>query len=1136
MTTLNETQTPEARLEAPATQGASGTRSGALLAAASVVSIFANYVFLLAAGRILGSDRYGSLAALLGLLAVVIMPAGAVQLAVSREISRLLAAGKSDEADSFARATMRLALLLTAPLVAVAVALAAPLAHLLHIHSVGVVALAEFAFVTALVFPAAMGVLQGRQRFHALAALYIVPVVARLVLLAVVASAGYRLGGAVFATVVGSIAAAGVAVVLIAEPLQRGGRVRRPNLRPFLRYLAPVGVGMIGIALLTHIDILIVKSRFSADDAGAYAAASAFARVGFFLPATILAVLFPRTAARHARGEETEDILGRSLLATAAFCAALAVFYAATGPGLVTATFGRDFAEGGRILAPFAIAIGLFSLAQIYVGYHLSRGETRYAWIVAASVLAQVAVLGTVPSTLHQVVWANVIIGAGLVAAHEVFAGSSVPALRAGLRHLSGVAAGVRAFLPEATLVLLGTTAFTCALFWPVVRHLNSTILGTIGQDSTGSVATLWSQGRESGYHVLGVTHHTVSGAPFGWNETNAINLQLALVYYPTYLLGKVIGYIAAYNVITLAGYALSGAAMYALTRYLGCSRLVASWAALVFIVFPYHLAHDQHASLLHLEVFPVLFIALIAAARHPTWSRFSLVGLATLACWLTSGYFGPMAMVTVAAFSIGAALLMRRRQGIILFVGCTVFALVATGIMGLGAVASNTNSGVGTGRVVGDLSIFGIRPADLLVPPVGNLVLGNRLLSFWDTRVHGSNYTEIANYLGVGTLLLAAAWLVYVLRRRKTIDRTVRIATAGLVASLVAGLLFAAPSPLFVFGHKVWAPSRVLFELVPAFRVLSRWDFLLMAALAPLAALGLEVARRTLVRRRVGSVLSVAVVAAMAAFSFAELTIHPWNTHFRTVPVPPEYDALADTPSGILADYPLGYSDIYRLWQIDHGRRLVNGAPPGTLADEARLVLLDPTQPGTAQELALLGVTVVGVHPHSVADAEVRPGDLAHAKGYRLVGRFPDGASIWDVVAPAAPAFVTLPAGFATPVRNGSFVGYPFVAGNGVGALDLRARQAQILRLVFEVRPPAHVQGEVRLADASGEHAFKVARPTTISALVAVPRGASRILIKVDPAPTSAANEMLMSAPYTQAATGEAVLHAMPLSSDPGF
>ena len=52
----------------------SGARSGALLAAASVVAVGLNYVFLLAAGRSLGSDDYGGLAALLGLLTLVLLP------------------------------------------------------------------------------------------------------------------------------------------------------------------------------------------------------------------------------------------------------------------------------------------------------------------------------------------------------------------------------------------------------------------------------------------------------------------------------------------------------------------------------------------------------------------------------------------------------------------------------------------------------------------------------------------------------------------------------------------------------------------------------------------------------------------------------------------------------------------------------------------------------------------------------------------------------------------------------------------------------------------------------------------------------------------------------------------------------
>src|SRR3989442_8916434 len=54
------TQAPSELTIPQATRLQSGARSGAVLATASAVSIVAAYVFLLAAGRILGSEDYGS--------------------------------------------------------------------------------------------------------------------------------------------------------------------------------------------------------------------------------------------------------------------------------------------------------------------------------------------------------------------------------------------------------------------------------------------------------------------------------------------------------------------------------------------------------------------------------------------------------------------------------------------------------------------------------------------------------------------------------------------------------------------------------------------------------------------------------------------------------------------------------------------------------------------------------------------------------------------------------------------------------------------------------------------------------------------------------------------------------------------
>jgi O-antigen/teichoic acid export membrane protein len=1097
----------------------SGLRSGALLAAATGASIVAAYVFLLAAGRILGSDDYGSLAALLGLLAIVLIPAGALQMAVARELSRHVATGDLPGGARLARGALRASAIATAPLLAVTLALAGPLSHVLHIHSTAVVVVAVLSLSTALVFPVAMGVLQGLQRFPALATLYVFPWLVRLVVLAIAAAAGYRLGGATFATLVGAVAATALAFALIREPLQGAGALSRPELLTFLRYLWPVAVGLVGIALLTNVDVLIVKARFSGDDAGAYAAASAFARVGFFLPAAILTVLFPRTAARQARGEETEDILGRSLIATAGFCGLLALVYAAAGTGLITMTFGADFSKGGDVLAPFALAMGLASLANVLVGYHLSRGETRYAWIVGAAVIVQIAALAVIPSSLSGVVWTNVVVGVGLLAAHEFFVGSSVPALRAGLGRVSAATrARARRVAIETVLVLFGTTLFVCLLMWPVVVHLGSTIIGTPGSDSTGSVAFLWTLQHESGFHLLGTTHHTFSAAPFGWDEGNGLNIQWSLPYYPAYLATKVFGAVAAYNLVTLAGYILSGASMYLLTRYLRCSRLVAAWAAVVFIIFPWHFARAEHASLTHLEVLVLLVLALVAAVRNPTWIRFGFVGLATLACWLTSGYFGGMAVITVIAFSVGAALTAQRPRAVLLAGGAIGASLLASGLVAIGSYASGANAGAGIHRDPEALAPYGLRPLELVVPAPNHLLFD--LNSYWRRHMHGSpNFTEISNDLGLLTFALAIGWLVVVLRRRNGMAAV----TVGLATAFVVAFLFALPSP--VAGISM--PSKLLWHVLPAFRVPSRWDPLLMTALLPLAALGLQTVRRF---------AGFAVVGVAIALSFVELSTHR-VAHFRTVPVPPEYTALErSTPNGILAEYPLGYSDIYRLWQRVHGRRLVNGAPEGSVADQVRFMVLDPAQAGTAQTLSLLGVTAVAIHPGGPADTPLQPREPSPAEGYRLVGRFPDGSSVWAVVAPPAPALVTLPGGFAAPrLVAGNVVGYPLVSPSGVALLELRAKAPGVIRLVFDATVPSGSR-EFRIQDAQGEHPFTVSGSMHFDLNVEVPRGVSQLVLKTDPPPTSEADAVVLSQPRAEPPSGEAVLHAIPSSADPGF
>jgi hypothetical protein len=241
-------------------------------------------------------------------------------------------------------------------------------------------------------------------------------------------------------------------------------------------------------------------------------------------------------------------------------------------------------------------------------------------------------------------------------------------------------------------------------------------------------------------------------------------------------------------------------------------------------------------------------------------------------------------------------------------------------------------------------------------------------------------------------------------------------------------------------------------------------------------------------------------------------------------------------TPPGTLAEYPLGHSDVFHFWQTAHGRPIANNAPVDTPADEARRMLLDPAQPGTAAALSLLGITAIALHPDAHVDSEVPPHEPSGDAGYRLVGRFADHASVWQVVAPPAPAFVTLPGGFGAPRIVDGVIRYPLSSTAGVGVVQLVAKTAATIELRFDAFPPGGTTPTLRVTDATHERTFALTAPARLSVRVAVPRGRSQLLLKIDPAATSEDDALALSTPHARPTAGPAALHAEPISPDPGF
>jgi hypothetical protein len=702
--------------------------------------------------------------------------------------------------------------------------------------------------------------------------------------------------------------------------------------------------------------------------------------------------------------------------------------------------------------------------------------------------------------------------------------------------------------LSEGLIVLFAYSAIAVVVTWPLTPYLETTVIGDPASDMGGTVSWLWTLTQEGGYHIFGASRHTLTGAPLGWEQGNAVNLQWLLPYFPAYLMALLWGEVVAYNVTILTGLVLSSLAMYTLARRLGCTPLVAGWSGLVFMLFPWHVwrVNVGHASLLHLEVFPLLFLALHAWVRSPVSGRAMLVGAAAAGAWLVSGYWGAMAVIGAVAFAMVATVLRTRSIGLRQAgsqLGFVVLStLLGTTVVGLISLPGRSAGGITMPRTPGDLSVLGARPAEFLVPAAENPFLASATSSV-RPGLHGSNPVETTLFMGWLTIALALLWLGYTLRRRRILSGTTVATSGGLLASVLAGLAFATPSPIGIGEHLFsWTPSWFLLQVVPEIRIPSRFLALISAALIPLAALGLQLTCNWVRSWITGSsrarIAALATAATALVLSVVELFPNVWD-QTQADQLPMIYEAVERTPSGVLSEYPMDEGSDYKFWQRLHGRPLLNGARIGTDADDLARGVVDPASPGTAEVLSLLGVTGITTRADAL-DYTDRVPDVPNADwgaGYQLVERFADGSSVWRVVARAAPAVAVLPASdFAAPGRpQDGFIGYAML--RSTGKIRLRSKRSGPIHLSFETKAPENPDGRLRIRGAVGEVSVPLAGRRHVSLAVSVPRGQSRLKVTVEPPlGLDQPPDVELSAPRASRTRQRPTLRAEPVSGDPGF
>jgi O-antigen/teichoic acid export membrane protein len=339
------------------------------------------YLFQIIMGRMLSVAEYGVLAALMASMMLIGAPLSTLTMVVSRKVSSY----RSDEyanhrAYLFYMVNKKIVLLVMVFVITVLFYLE-PIQHFLSIEKN--VHLYLLISIIIIAFPQAVNIayLQGLQYFKWLSVSGVLTTLLKIVIAVVLIYAGFGVSGALGGVLISSL----IVLILIYVVLRPsiGRRGSEPNSKICLSYSAavPVLIANFAFAVMTQMDMVLVKHFFSAHDAGLYAAASVLGKAVMYLPGGIALALFPMVAENHADGKSSAHLLIQAFSLTAILCLIGALLYYYFSDLIITLLYGEDFKPAAEILKYFGFAMLPMALIMVAEYFLIAMGRVLFAYI-----------------------------------------------------------------------------------------------------------------------------------------------------------------------------------------------------------------------------------------------------------------------------------------------------------------------------------------------------------------------------------------------------------------------------------------------------------------------------------------------------------------------------------------------------------------------------------------------------------------------------------------------------------------------------------------------------------------------------------------------------------------------------------
>ncbi len=373
------------------------------------------YVFQIIMGRMLSVAEYGTLTALMAIMMLIGAPLSTLSMVVSRKVS----AYRSDE---YANHRAYLFYMVNKKILLLAMVFVIPVLFYLESiqHFLAIeknVYLYLLFTIMIIAFPQAVNYayLQGLQYFKWLSVSGVLATLLKIVIAVVLIYEGFGVSGALGGVVISSLIILVLVYVVLRPSL--GRRSSKPSSKTRLSYRAavPVLLANVAFAVMTQIDMVLVKHYFLEQDAGLYAAASILGKAVMYLPGGIALALFPMVAENHSDGKSSAHLLIQAFSITAILCTIGALFYYYFSDSIITLLYGESYRPAAEILKYFGFAMLPMALIMVAEHFLIAMGRVMFAYLFMVVAPLQLIAIYYYHDTLLNMVVIMAISGITLV-------------------------------------------------------------------------------------------------------------------------------------------------------------------------------------------------------------------------------------------------------------------------------------------------------------------------------------------------------------------------------------------------------------------------------------------------------------------------------------------------------------------------------------------------------------------------------------------------------------------------------------------------------------------------------------------------------------------------------------------------